>query len=208
MKKYFLLLCLMGAMASAEAQTKIGVKISPSLSFNRLSTEADNLSVSPDGVGLKVSFGPIVDFFIKENYYFSTGILYAPKRAALSIKQGTEPKEDANFKLQYLQIPATIKAFTNELALDTRLYFQFGVLPEIKIHEEDTDDTTPITKFRTFDFSVLAGFGLEYRLGVSSTIFGGISYTRGLVNAAADTYEGRDFILKNDLVSLDLGMKF
>ena len=117
-------------------------------------------------------------------------------------------KVEADFKLQYLQIPATLKAFTNELALDTRLYFQFGVLPEIKIHEEDTDDTTPITKFRTFDFAVLAGFGLEYRLGVSSTIFGGISYTRGLVNAAADTYEGRDFVLKNDLVSLDLGIKF
>ena len=208
MKKYFLLIMIVGfGFTNSSAQTKLGVKLSPVLSFNRASSESDNLSVSPDGIGLRLSFGPTVDFFLKENYYFSTGLIYTPKRAAISVNDnGSVGEED--YKLQYLQIPATLKMFTNELAVDTRVYFQIGALPEIKIDEKGTSEDTYIRKFRTFDFSIMAGLGLEYRLGVSSTIYGGLSYTRGLVNVASKRYDNKDFILKNDLVSLDLGIKF
>ena len=207
MNKLFFTFCLMIAGFYSQAQTKVGVKLSPSLSVNRVATDEDDLSVDSDGVGLRLSFGPIVDIFLKENYYFSTGLLYTPKRAAIAISEaGLAGKQD--YKLQYLQIPATIKLYTNELALDKRIYFQFGAMPEIKIHEKGTSEETFIRHFRFFDFSVLAGLGLEYRIGVSSTVFGGITYTRGLVNAATKRFENNDFTLKNDLVSLDFGIKF
>lgn len=196
-------------ITEATAQTKVGIKVSPLLSVNRASSEDNQISASSNGVGVKMSFGPIVDFFLKENYYFSTGLLYTPKRAGIAINLAEENirgKED--YKLQYLQIPATLKMFTNELALDKRLYFQIGAIPEIKIDEKGTSANTFIRKFRSVDFSVMAGLGLEYRLGVSSTIFGGLSYTRGLINAASKRFDKHDFTLKHDIVSLDFGIKF
>jgi hypothetical protein len=207
MKRSFLLLCLMGLFYQAQAQTQIGVKISPMLSVNRVASDDNNISATSDGVGFRASFGPIVDFFLMENYYFSTGLLYTPKRAGITIRDsGIEQSED--YKLQYLQLPATLKMFTNELALDTRLYFQVGGIPEIKIDEKNTSGDTFVRKFRAIDFSVIAGFGVEYRLGVSSTAFAGISYSRGLINAASKRYENHDFKLKHDLISLDFGLKF
>src|SRR5690606_30189612 len=197
----------MGLFYQAQAQTQIGVKISPMLSVNRVASDDNNISATSDGVGFRASFGPFVDFFLRENYYFSTGLLYTPKRAGITIRDSViEQSED--YKLQYLQLHATLKMFTNELALDTRLYFQVDVMPEIKIHEKNTSGDTFVRKFRAIDFSVIAGFGVEYRLGVSSTAFAGISYSRGLINAASKRYENHDFKLKHDLISLDFGLKF
>lgn len=209
MKKYFLLFALIFAMFQVTAQTKVGIKVSPSLSVNRVASDDNNVSASSDGVGLRMSFGPILDFFLKENYYFSTGLLYTPKRAGIAISEvNNNIKGTESYKLQYLQIPATLKMFTNELALDTRLYFQIGVIPEIKIDEKGTGQDTFIRKFRPIDFSVIAGFGVEHRLGISSSIFGGLSYSRGLINAASKRFDNHDFKLKHDLVSLDFGIKF
>src|SRR5699024_4570828 len=131
MKRYCLVLGLFLILFTANAQTKIGIKVSPLLSVNRVSTDDGNIAAASDGVGLRFSFGPIVDFFLKENYYFSTGILYTPKRAGISIKDELGIQRSEDYKLQYLQIPAMIKLFTNELALDTRVYFKFGAIPEI-----------------------------------------------------------------------------
>lgn len=207
MKRSFLVLSLIFIAYHAQAQTQIGVKVSPLLSVNRVASDDDNISATSDGVGFRASFGPIIDFFLMENYYFSTGLLYTPKRAGITISEDNV-KRSEDYKLQYLQLPATLKMFTNELALDTRIYFQIGGIPEIKIDEKETSGETFIRKFRAIDFSVMAGFGLEYRLGVSSTAFAGISYTRGLINSASKRFENHDFKLKHDLVSLDFGIKF
>lgn len=207
MKKYLVILVILMSISYARAQTELGLKISPLLSVNRVTDDEDDLNVSADGVGFRMSFGPIVDIYLKENYYISTGIFYTPKRAGIVTNDGvTSKKED--YKLQYLQLPAGLKLYTNELALDKRLYFQIGTLTEIKIHEKNDDGDIYIEKFRPVDFSVMAGFGLEYRIGVSSSVFGGISYTRGLINAASKRLGDADFSLKNDLVSLDFGIKF
>lgn len=207
MKRSLLLLCFIGLVYQAQAQTQIGVKVSPLLSVNRVASDDDNINATSDGVGFRASFGPIVDFFLMENYYFSTGLLYTPKRAGVTIREGGIESSE-NYKLQYLQLPATLKMFTNELALDTRLYFQVGGIPEVKIDEKKTSGDTFIRKFRAIDFSVMAGFGIEYRLGVSSTAFAGISYSRGLINAASKRFDNHDFKLKHDIISLDFGMKF
>ncbi len=207
MKKYLVILTILVSISYAKAQTELGLKISPLLSVNRAADDDDALSVSADGVGFRMSFGPIVDIYLKENYYFSTGLFYTPKRAGVVVSEaGFSKKED--YKLQYLQVPATLKLYTNELALDKRLYFQLGGIAELKIHEKNDESDIYIEKFRPIDFSVMAGLGLEYRLGVSSSIFGGISYTRGLINAASKRLDDADFSIKNDLVSLDFGIKF
>lgn len=213
MRKLFFLLVAVFSLQVAQGQSKIGIKIAPTLSTNRVVNEPvnDNFAVSTNGVGGRFIFGPIVDFLITDNYYFSTGILYAPKRVGVTVTPvGGVPNEQV-YRLQYVQLPATLKLFTNELALDTRVYFQLGTLLDIKVSGKADKVYTPayIDKTRLFDFSIYLGSGVEYRLGYNTILFAGIFYNRGLINVVTSTPDtGPDINVKNDLVGLELGVKF
>ena len=214
MRRLFFLLLAFFAFECAHAQSKIGIKFAPTLSANRVNSEGEGYSVNSNGVGGRFIFGPIFDIFIAENYYFNTGLLYAPKRIGIKITNtttATPQTEEQTYKLQYLQLPATLKLFTNELALDTRVFFQLGGLLDVKIASKTQQNYTTdfIDKTRLFDFAIHLGTGVEYRLGYNTMLFGGIFYNRGLVNAVTKTAEGGpDINVKNDLIGLDLGVKF
>jgi hypothetical protein len=156
-------------------------------------------------------FGPVYDHFITDNYSFSTGLLYAPKRVGLERRHPNDPTKNRaeSYNLQYLQLPATLKLFTNELALDTRIFFQLGGITEIKINEKPMNKVDPIvTRFQFFDVSLHLGAGVEHRLSYNTILFGGFFYNRGLINAAAKTPELDGLRINNDLLGLDLGIKF
>ena len=81
--------------------------------------------------------------------------------------------------------------------------------------------------FRPIDVSIILGAGTEYRIAESTTLFGGISYNRGLLNMITK-YGAFDennafkrspsnitlanandrYSIRIDMVSLDLGVKF
>ena len=208
MKKTCLFLLGLLLAFGAEAQSKIGIKLSPTLSTNRIKYDGKDKAFSSDGVGGRFVFGPIYDHFLTENYSFSTGLLYAPKRVGLEIRQGGTSTTES-YRLQYLQLPVTLKLFTNELALDTRLFFQLGGLFDIKISEKADADVPVVDRFQFFDAGVHLGIGVEHRLGYNTVLFGGFFYNRGLVNAAAKTTGLADKLrINNDLLGLDLGVKF
>ena len=212
MKKACLFILGLALAFGAEAQSKIGIKLSPTLSTNRIKYEGNDIAFSSDGVGGRFVFGPIYDHFITENYSFSTGLLYAPKRVGIERRHPVDPTKNRaeSYRLQYLQVPLTLKLFTNELALDTRLFFQLGGLLEIKISEKaNVKDDPTITRFQFFDTGIHLGAGVEHRLGYNTVLFGGFFYNRGLVNSAAKTVElGDKLRINNDLLGLDLGVKF
>ena len=115
-----------------------------------------------------------------------------------------------------------MKLFTNEVATDTRLYFQVGGSLNVPIGtriggskfytDPATGKETKASDHTTFyDADVLAGLGAEYQLGQSTKVFGGISYHRGLFNIDDYFDNSRDFkdvMIKNSSVNLDLGIKF
>ncbi len=193
--------------APAFSQVDLGVQISPSLSFNRLRDESPTEDFSASGVGGRLVAGLIADYNFQENYYASTGLFFVPKRVGIEGGNGKEA-----YRLHYLQIPVSIKLFTNEVALDTRIYFQAGLTADIKLLEDNiSDQVTYVTQFRGLDSSLLIAAGAEYRFGYSTILFGGISYRRGLGNVVKNTIPGvesKDLIIKNDLLGIDIGVKF
>jgi hypothetical protein len=214
MRKLFLLFFAVLTLQTAYAQSTIGLKFSPTLSTNRVShTSGEGYSVSSNGVGGRFIFGPIFDLFITDNYYFSTGLLFAPKRIGITVTDPTLPTPATAqqvYNLQYLQLPANLKLFTNELALDTRVYFQLGGSLDFKISgkAQDDYDIPYIERTRLFDFSIQLGTGVEYRLGYNTILFGGFMYNRGLVNAVTRSPGELGMNVRNDLLGLDLGIKF
>ena len=209
MKRYLLIFFFFLSSTLAFAQIKVGVQVSPTLSFNRVSGESANLNFSGDGVGGRILAGALVDYMLTENYFVSSGLFFVPKRVGL--RDGGSPQQiQEAYKLHYLQIPATMKLFTNEVALDTRIYFQGGFAFDIKLKEDKlSDEVRYVEDFGFVDASLLLAVGAEYRYGYNTILFGGFSYRRGFGNVVRNAIPGaQDLLIKNDLFSLDLGVKF
>ncbi|MEM9832006.1 MAG: outer membrane beta-barrel protein [Bacteroidota bacterium] len=207
MLRYILLLFFSFSYISTQAQVKLGLQLSPTLSFNRLDDDEALSEFDNDGVGGRLIAGALVDYMFQENYYVSSGLFFVPKR--VGIRNRATGTEEA-YRLHYIQLPATAKLFTNEIALDVRLYFQAGFALDFKILEDNlSDDPQFIPEFRPVDASLLLATGAEYQLGYSTILFGGFSYRRGLGNVvrSTDATVG-DVVIKNDLFSIDMGIKF
>lgn len=203
MKRIIFIIAIISG-ATLSAQTKLGLKLSPVIGSNRVTNEAQD--VENDGSALKLSIGLVVDKPLSDTYFLSTGLVYIPKRAAFQTDSATAEE----YTIQYLQIPTTLKLFTNEVAPDIKVFFQVGTALEFKVFDEPKDpDFEVIQKFNPIDFGVILGTGIEYEAGGSTTIFGGISYQRGLINSVNETVAGADDLqIRNTILSIDLGVKF
>lgn len=196
------------------AQVKVGLIFSPGLAYNRLQLREDMPGLETKGVGLKFLAGPEISFYLGDNYAFTTGILYYTQRAAWR-REFTEPitnqrvVQEPVYNLQYIQLPATFKLFTNEIGTDLKLYFQLGGAFNIKVGEKlkGTNVKTE-TAIKPIDASLIAGTGVELQLGENTYFLVGIRYTRGLLNILKDSQLNNKAILKSDLISLDLGIRF
>lgn len=208
MKRLLLIVSILAFTLPAYSQFKIGLQVSPSLSFNRVRDEAP-ANFSSSGIGGRIIAGIITDYNFQENYFVSSGLFFIPKRVGFR-EEGTNQIKEIH-RLHYLQIPATLKLFTNEVALDTRIYFQVGLTADVKILEDNISDQVEyIEDFRPVDSSVLVGAGAEYRFGYNTIVFGGLTYRRGLANVIRNyrVSSAEGLIIKNDMLSLDLGIKF
>lgn len=234
MKKILLTAAALALAPAAFAQVEIGLKVSPSIAYLRTDSPSGTSFSSENA---KVSFGGgiFVDYFFGENYAFNTGLFLTGKGGTISYVEtavippnsgpasGTHPTVTQKIAMQYLEIPLTIKLFTNEVAPDTRLYFQLGgslaVPVQTRINGDkyytDSYDNNNQTKagqhVLDIDANLIGGFGTEYQLGQSTKLLAGVSYHHGLIDF--DRYFERtrgfsDVNIKNSVFALDLGLKF
>lgn len=211
-KILFLLVVSFVLSFQAFAQPKLGIKISPSFVLNRIKIDSENARVTKDGVGFRPSMGIIADFPITDMYSFNTGLTYMPKSIKISVDplDPDEPAYSNKYSVQYIQVPVTLKLFTNEVSIDKKLYFQAGFNAEFQIYNENkTGNGSAIRTFNFFDIPLVFGAGIEMKLGVSTVLFTGLTYQRGLINVSLkENFAHEEFRLKNDLLGIDVGLKF
>lgn len=208
MKKYFLFLLLFVLFFDINAQLKIGITCSPGLSVTRVKYKNDVVNINDDGVAFTIKLGLEIDFPITETYFFSTGLIFAPKRAKYLLN-GPSGILKEEYKIQYLQIPFTLKLYTNEIIPDIKAYVQLGILGEIKIFDEPLDNAyTLVTKFKAYDTSFLFGIGVEYGASISTLLYATIVYNRGLLDIINKSTATNNLSTKLDIISLQLGIKF
>ena len=127
-------------------------------------------------------------------------------------------------------VPLYFKFYTNEISKGLKIYFTMGGAANIKIAEKSvgtdgtelkkiTSDSTGKQLFSFFDATLILGTGVEYKLGNVTTLFFGVSYNRGLLNTINPLVKFNDYngnktkpydnlAIKNNLFSLDLGLRF
>lgn len=233
MKKTLTLILATVLSTNIFAQLKAGLKLSGTFALNSVtdnSGSADSINYSNSSLGLRYSAGLNLDFHINKSVAFGTGLWFTVKRAGFTssyILNNASYDVNEVYNLQYLQIPLTLKMFTNNIADDMKLYFQLGPSLDIKINEKllsNSPSSKPIytaandadrAVFSYFDCSIIAGAGVEWQMAESTALFGGLSYNRGLINTfnpllkwPNGTHVDADITNKTSSISIDLGVKF
>lgn len=202
---------------------EMSIRFAPSLDINTAEGMGNYTNFRPNGVGVRMSVGPSLDyFFFKNRYAFSTGLWYTIKRSGFqmpgsfgqNVWNPGVPEKESVYNLQYLQIPATVKLFANNIAPAIRLYVQTGGLFSVKLAEKPLDQVRnglytaesggSRRQYGFGDIELLLGAGIQYKINQNNAFNLGMSYQRGLINVA----RGSELVSKNRVVSLELGFKF
>ncbi|UOR04323.1 PorT family protein [Hymenobacter aerilatus] len=228
MKKLLLALgATLLTISAASAQVEIGLKISPSIT----SLRADSPRNGTGATGFKnekskLGFGGgvIIDYFFGQNYAFSSGLFLTGKGGTVSYYDtALGRRQEQKIGVQYLEVPVSLKLFTNDISEGTKVYFQVGgtlagaIAARINGEKYYTDPGISNAETRASkhviipDVGLLGGAGVEYLLGQSTRLIAGISYHHGIVNIDRyfdNTRKFSNVTLKNSEVALDLGIKF
>ncbi|WP_420388544.1 outer membrane beta-barrel protein [Roseivirga sp.] len=201
---------------TAKAQVgdyRIGITLGPTVSYNRSPSDGNSTSVEKDGSAVKFLLGAFVDVPFKENYYFHGGINYSTKVTKITVTDPAVMGGQAvseRYDHEYLQLPLLVKLYTNEVLLDTRLFFNFGVIPEIRLNTSAEDAGVRfISKFQSVDLAGNFGGGIERAIGVNTNVFAALNFNVGFLNQVSEQNPIYDDIkVKNNMFALELGIKF
>lgn len=205
------LACPMSMNAQDAADTegvRFGIKLAPNLGF--LQSETDG--IESNGSGFGYSFGLMAEFPIGSagNYRFASGLFLNNitgkwKEEFKYHDDLTGPERtkelETDVKLQYIEVPLTIKMMTNEIGY-MRYYGQIGfgngfnirakadrVVPdyydnaptivESFVEEKDEDLQSDIMLYKA---SLIVGAGMEYNFSGNTSLLVGITYNNGFTN--------------------------
>ena len=219
MQRILVILTFLGAILSLNAQTsrvKFNVEVDPQFAW----FSSDDETVEPDGSIFQVHAGLNMDFYFAENYAFVLGVginnlggnlLYADS-TEFSTKGETllvEPNQSLKLNLQYIDIPVGLKLKTEELGYAT-YFLQLGFNPMINLNAKASSEDASFDKVDvkesiiTFYLGYHVGIGVEYKLGGSTALIGGLRWSSGFTDV---TDNDRANVTLNAL-SIRLGVLF
>lgn len=159
-----------------------------------------------DGSVINFNYGFSTEFLIATNYTFATGIdiLYCGGKlrfpSAIKINEAdtflTEGNLSRKYRIQYLQIPLTIKMRTNEIG-DLSFYGQFGFTTAFRLQAKADDNLGFETaaggsvkiegndikdQVHFFRAGLLIGLGAEYSLGGTTALCAGLNFNNGFTD--------------------------
>ncbi|MCU0416394.1 MAG: outer membrane beta-barrel protein [Cytophagaceae bacterium] len=220
MKKLYITFILAVVSMCSMAQVKIGLRLSPAFCINSVKDikSTDGVEFENNGSKMRLSIGPSFDFKLSENAEFSLGLWYMSYRAGLTSTTSffsIETKESVS--LQSLQIPVTFKVYTNEIATDLKIYFQFGAQVNFSFYEKFLENKSSSTildyekHYSFYDVALYTGAGVTYAVGETNELFAGLYYNRGFTNIMNnnDVFNYKDGIRYNmHLIGLEMGIRF
>ncbi len=231
MKKILLAILFLSISGIAGAQDsdaddlgfRFGLQISPELTWMKSQDKFTSASIVKTGF----AYGLMFDYDIAKNYSLSTGLYVAMTPASLlynnPIKFNSQSKDSlfgigtkANYKLNYIEIPISIKLKTNEIGYVT--YFgQFGVEGGVNIKAKGTikypspstsaieDNLNP--DIGLFNVGLLLGAGVEYSLSSNTSAYTALNFVNGFIDITDNPKGYKSKVILNQL-ALRLGIFF
>ena len=219
MKRILVILTFLATILSLNAQTsrvRFNVHVDPQFAW----FSSDEDTVEPNGSIFHLHAGLNMDFYFAENYAFVLGVginnlggnlLYADS-TEFSSKGETllvEPNQSVKLNLQYIDIPIGLKLKTEELGYAT-YFLQLGFNPMINLNAKASSEDASFDKvdikesINSFYLGYHVGLGVEYKLGGSTALIGGVRWSSGFTDV---TDNDRANVTLNAL-SIHLGVLF
>ena len=181
---------------------RFGLQFSPNISWFK----ANSTGHEGEGAKMGFSYGLSVEYFITNNYLFSTGIFILNAKGSLSNKLFYVDESsiytadvETNYKPKYIELPIMLKLRTNEIGYLT--YFsQFGfntgfnfsssseaIYTYTKANDPFLTTTTVDTKDNSneinwLNLALVIGGGVEYNISGNTSLFLGLTYNNGFLN--------------------------
>ena len=218
MRRILVFCIILGAILSLQAQSpvKFNVQVSPQFAwFN-----SDDNAVNPNGSIFHMQVGLQMDYFFAENYAFTVGVGINNLGGNLQYSDSTEfsskgdillvePGQSVKMNLQYIDIPVGLKQKTEELGYAT-FFLQLGFNPMININAKASTNDGAMDKediresIHLFCLGYHAGLGVEYQLGGSTSLVGGLRWSAGLT----DVTDNDRANVKTNAVTIHIGVLF
>jgi hypothetical protein len=212
MKKIVLLLLMMIPSLLFSQKLKFSIVGDPQISW----MVPDKGSISREGSVIGINVGMGMDKYFTENYAFSTGLTICNLGGKLSYPDSIvyqskiiPAQSTITYKLQYLSVPLGLKFKTNEIGYAT--YFaNLGLNPMVNIRARvsDSEGVTDLDNIsediNPFNINYFITLGIQYSLGGSTALIGGIGYSSGFADI---TKRANDNININS-VTIRLGVLF
>jgi hypothetical protein len=189
----FVLLALV--MNTYGQSLRFGLTASPEFTFARILPD----NVTSNGLTVGFAYGLLLDLRIDNNerYAFHTGFIH--KLTGLNLDVDVKDVNDSilrkdtrNLKIQYIEVPLTIRLRTNEIGYIT-YWGLFGFTPGINVSarmdQESTDPAFSDIKNEKIgadigfaNLSLTFGGGIEYSVSSSTHLMAGLYYNNGFTN--------------------------
>ncbi len=172
-----------------------------------------------EGVGSQISFNAGFNFdnFFAERYAFSTGLSINSIRGKLLYKdtKNLEASDttyqltngEVKYSLQYINIPIGLKFKTIEIGY-TKFFAHLGLDAAINIKSSadfpNAEDVNISKEINWYNLGYYIGGGIEYSLGGSTALVGGLTYKNGFM----DITKSNNNKVTSGTVSLRLGILF
>ena len=192
---------------------KLGLTAHPNFGFIKVENGKGN------GVSLGFSYGLIGDFNFAENYSFTTGLTVTTINGksteltpAFTIPGSVAPNGyDIKYKMQYLEVPLTIKLKTTEVN-GVKWYGQFGLSNDFRLGSKldiANGSTTISNNIDGGDYTnfyragMIIGGGGEFSIASKTSLMAGLTYNNGFTNLTSG-----DNKVRNHYVGLSFGVFF
>ena len=190
---------------------RLGLTAHPTVGFLKVENGKSN------GISLGFSYGLIGDFNFAENYSFSTGLtvttINGKSTELFSAISGSNQVEwNYKYKMQYIEIPLTIKLKTGHIA-GIRWFGQFGLSNDFRIasHRDieskqeglsaENVDAKDATRF--YRAGMIIGGGGEFDISGNTSLMLGLTLNNGFT-----TISKGESSIRNHYVGINVGVFF
>ena len=224
MKRTFIGLCclfftsqLFAQRSLPEYDFRLGLTAYPTIGWIKPETGKTN------SVALGFSYGLLADFNFAENYAFATGLTITTingKSTEVNVKpyydgSGSQVAYDLKYKLQYIEIPLTLKLKTDKIG-EIKWYGQFGLSNGFNIGAKQNAsesgsgskviiENKGISKQTNFyRAGLILGVGGEFDVSGNTSVTTGWTLNNGFTDIASDS----DRKVRNHYIGLNFGVFF
>jgi len=180
----------------------------------------DKINIKSEGAVIGRNAGLVSEFCIAPNYAFSTGLTISNLGGKLRFNEAIEyetadgpviipQRSIINYHLRYVSIPLSLKFITHEIGYST-FFVNLGLNPMVNIRSRGTDSKNILyhddisQEIRTINTSYFFMAGINYSLGISTALTGGLGYSAGFTDVTSNSSDR----INMRAVTLRIGLLF